>query len=299
MSKTESKRILIALDGSDRAFDTIRYICEILCLRPMEVVLFSVTTRIPETYWDLERQPQYGRRVKDIRIWEEQKHSAIQEYMEEARRKLLKNGFEEKAVSIKVKERKIGIARDIIEEAKRGYHTVAVGRKGVSRLKDLILGSVASKLVEAIEFTPILVVGRRFPKPTKVLLALDGSEGALRALDFALNTFHDCEEIALTHVIRSEDPSYIHAHREKILPVLHMAKSQLMGHGYGPKQIVTKIITGVESRAGAIVRAADEGGYASIVIGRRGFSKTSDFFMGRVSNKVIQLGRTKAVWVIS
>jgi nucleotide-binding universal stress UspA family protein len=299
MPKSDSNRILIALDGSDRAFDTIRYICEIPCLRPMEVVLFTVTSPIPESYWDLERQAQYGRRVKDIRIWEEQQHKAIQEYMEEARRKLVENGFAEESVSVTIEARKTGIARDIIKEAKRGYHSVAVGRKGMRRIKDLVLGSVASKLVETMEFTPMLVVGRRYPKPTKILLALDGSEGALCALDFALNTFEGCEEMALTHVIRSEDTGYIHTHREKILPVLRMAKSQLINHGYRPEQVVTKIITGVESRAAAIVRAADEGGYATIVIGRRGLSKTSDFFMGRVSNKVIQLARTKAVCVIN
>jgi len=299
MGKKGQKRLLIALDGSDRSFDTIRYISGIPSLRSIDAVLFSVATRIPESYWDLERQPQYGGRVKSIRIWEEQRHKAIEEHMGEARARLLEHGFREEAVTVKIQERRTGIARDIIQEARQGYDALVVGRKGMSRLRDLILGSVASKLIEAIEFIPLLVVGRRYPKPSRVLVALDGSDGAMRALDFALTMFQGCEEVALTHVIRSEEKGYIHAHREKILPVLHMAKSQLINHGYRPKQIATKIITGVQSRASAIVRAADEGSYGTIVIGRRGFSKTRDFFMGRVSNKVIQLGRTKAVWVIS
>ena len=299
MGKKGQKRLLVALDGSDRAFDTIRYIYGIPSLRSMDAVLFSVTTRIPESYWDLERQPHYGGRLKNIRIWEEQRHKAIEEYMDEARARLLEHGFREEGVAVKIRERRTGIARDIIQEAKHGYDALVVGRKGMSRLRDLILGSVASKLIEAIEFIPLLVVGRRYPKPTRVLVALDGSDGAMSALDFALTMFQGCEEVALTHVIRSEDKAYIHAHREKILPVLNMARSQLINNGYRPKQRVTKIITGVQSRAGAIVRAADEGSYGTIVIGRRGFSKTRDFFMGRVSNKVIQLGRTKAVWVIT
>ena len=61
----------------------------------------------------------------------------------------------------------------------------------------------------------------------------------------------------------------------------------------------TKLITGVASRAGAIVEEAKKGSYGTIVVGRRGLSKVEEFFMGRVSNKVIHLAKEMAVWVIS
>jgi len=33
--------------------------------------------------------------------------------------------------------------------------------------------------------------------------------------------------------------------------------------------------------------------------GRRGLNKIAEFFMGRVSNKIVQMARFNAVWVIT
>ena len=44
---------------------------------------------------------------------------------------------------------------------------------------------------------------------------------------------------------------------------------------------------------------AAKGGYGTIVLGRRGISRTEQFLMGRVSNKVIQLAKEMAVWVVN
>ena len=57
--------------------------------------------------------------------------------------------------------------------------------------------------------------------------------------------------------------------------------------GFNSNQITTRMITGVPSRAGAIVVEALKEGYGTIVVGRRGLSHVEEFFMGRVSNKVI------------
>ena len=53
------------------------------------------------------------------------------------------------------------------------------------------------------------------------------------------------------------------------------------------------------SRAGAIVNAAEKGDWSTIVVGRRGLSRVSDFFMGRVSNKVVHAGRKDTVWIVT
>ncbi|MGW8323578.1 MAG: universal stress protein, partial [Thermodesulfobacteriota bacterium] len=53
-----------------------------------------------------------------------------------------------------------------------------------------------------------------------------------------------------------------------------------------------------ESRAGTIVDQARRGGYGTIVVGRKGVTKVEEFFMGRVSSKVLQLAKNMAVWVV-
>ena len=55
----------------------------------------------------------------------------------------------------------------------------------------------------------------------------------------------------------------------------------------------------LRTKSDAIVKEANEGGYGTIVVGRRGLSRVREFFIGRVSMKVIQLARKHAVWVVS
>ena len=169
----------------------------------------------------------------------------------------------------------------------------------MSKLKDLILASIATKLLEKLTFVPLFVVGRN-PQPGKVLLALDTSEGAMRAVDYLGTTLGESDlEVIIIHVIRGEKRAWIEDRRAEIEPVFNMAKSHLMSCGFTSDQITTRTITGVKSRANAIVKEAKDGGYGTIVVGRRGLSKVRDFFMGRVSNKVIQLAQGKAVCVVS
>jgi len=299
MANQKQKKILLALDGSGRAFETVRYITEIPPFREMQVVLFTVFSKIPETYWDMERQPNLVRRMGDVRAWERQKQTAVKEYMKDARQKLIDAGFPKDAVAVKIQEQKEGVCRDIIKEAKRGYDAVAVGRKGMSKLKDLVLGGVATRLIEKLKFVPLFVVGRCQP-PMKILLALDSSEASARIVDYVGTILSGCDcDVTLTHVVRGEERETVEEATKKIGPVFNMAKSHLIQSGFKPNRIYTKIITGVFSRAGALVHEAEDGGYCTIVVGRKGVSKASDFFIGRVSNKVVQMGWEKVVWVVS
>jgi nucleotide-binding universal stress UspA family protein len=47
------------------------------------------------------------------------------------------------------------------------------------------------------------------------------------------------------------------------------------------------------------LQTADQGGFDTIVMGRRGLSRVEQFFAGRVSTKVLQLGRTYNVWIVN
>ena len=68
--------------------------------------------------------------------------------------------------------------------------------------------------------------------------------------------------------------------------------------GFSESQVSVKIVQGAPSRAGAIMEEATHGRYGTIVLGRRGFTRVMEHSMGRVANKVVQLARDKAVWLI-
>jgi nucleotide-binding universal stress UspA family protein len=299
MNDQTHKGLLVALDGSDYAFETARYVSKIPSFKKMGVCLFTVFNKIPEVYWDLEAQPNVARRIRDIRAWQTQNEKAIQEYMEKARWHLLDAGFPEEGVSMHIHQRKAGIARDIVKEAKSGYSAVIVGRKGMSKLKDLVLGSVATKLIEKLGFVTLMVVGRN-PEAGKFLLALDGSEGSMRTVHYVGKTLGGSGlQITLLHVVREDGGLFEEEARERIEPLFEIAKGHLESCGFESEQIRTELVTGVPSRAGAIVERARQEEHGTIVVGRRGLSKVRRFFMGRVSNKVLQLARGKTVWVVS
>lgn len=225
---------------------------------------------------------------------------------------LLDAGFPTEAVSVKIRQRKKGIARDIIKEAHEGYDFVVVGRKSTGKIKELALGSVATKLVEKVSFTTLVVVGKSV-EPGKVLLALDGSKGSMQAVDYVGATLGDCDacETELVHVIR-EDHAFardgqqlvlkdgiIEDAKKSIIPIFDEAQSLLVKSGFEPDQISTQIITDAFSRAAAIVQEAEKRDYGTIVVARKGITRVRDFFIGRVSSKVIQLARKKAVWIVT
>ena len=115
--------------------------------------------------------------------------------------------------------------------------------------------------------------------------------------------------ITLFHAMRggvdqTESPLYvppecIDAAREAIHDYFDAAIDLLQNCGFDKGAIETRIEENISSRALAIRREAEEGDYGTIVVGRRGMSRVKDFFIGRVSSKVLNGAREHAVWVVT
>lgn len=300
----KQKRLLLAVDGSERAMLTVRYAGEEAAFKGMKIVLFHVFNSIPEAYYDLEKEPKSVKVVRHVRSWEAEQKKKIRKYMDDARKMLLDAGHAETAVEVKIQNRKKGIARDIIIEAHKGYDAVLVRRRGATGLQNIIVGSVTMKLLEKLTFIPVLIAGRK-PLNKKVLVAVDGSPCAARAVKFVADMIAPLKdyEVRLVNVIRGGSKADVEEMMENGTvdsgSVFNEPITILTKAGMDPDNISTRTISGVLSRAGAIVDSAHKGGWATIVVGRRGLSSVSDFFMGRVSNKVVHAGRKDTVWIVT
>jgi len=321
MANSIRTKILVAVDGSEQALEAVRYVSKTLAPQQLEVVLFHVMTKVPESFWDLDKDLAYRYNIANIKAWEDQQQKVIDEFMAQARQILLEAGVAQEAVIIDIHERQAGIARDILAESLKGYNAVVLGRKGLSELKDLVIGSTANKLVERLVDVPVWVVGGKSQRG-KILLPVDASDGAMRAVQYVADMLEGSSgvEVALFHVVRGFDifqqvlgRSFVPGHErdwveqaEKELeaagkemePVFEKALNRLAKASIRCDREHCKVVRGVASRAGAIVEEAERGGYDTIVVGRRGISKVQEFFMGRVSNKVIQLAKDKTIWVV-
>ncbi len=291
-------KILLAMDGSDQAFEAARYVSQLFAPNQIDVVLFHVTTKIPESFWDLEEDPELMLKEAAFSGSEHQRQKALQESLEGARQLFLDRGVPENAVKVKIQERKIGIARDIFHQSQHDYDAVVVGRWGMSLLKDFLWGSIADKLLGRLTHVPLCVVGGT-PQVGKILVGLDSSEGAMRAVDYLGTMVSPYGEITLYHAVRAADEEIFRKAEESIKSVFEEATSRLENAGFRRSQITTRTATGVLSRAGAVIQYALKGEYGTIVVGRRGLSEVEEFPMGRVSNKVIHMARELAVWVVS
>ena len=135
-----------------------------------------------------------------VEAWEQQQEKAIREFMEKAKAILLESGFPNEAITLRIDERKIGIARDIAAESKNGYKALAVGRRGLSDLKDFMLGSVASTSSACIH--PGVDRGRRAPadKGPRVPGRFRRVNACLDPSSDVLGTSKNCE-ITLFHAV--------------------------------------------------------------------------------------------------
>ncbi len=80
--------------------------------------------------------------------------------MQNARDKLVENGFDPKNIDIElVAESYLTIADGIIEQFnKRDFDMVLIGRKRMSKAEEFVMGDISVKLVRALEKAAILVV---------------------------------------------------------------------------------------------------------------------------------------------
>ena len=310
---TKIPRILVAIDGSERSYVASHYLGKALS-KQAKIVLFHVIAKAPEALRDLSADPLSEKENYPLTIWKTSQAEVIHEFMTAACDLLIGSGFSNKAIEVKTQTMKAGFARDILNELKQDYDMLVVGRTGISKIEKISLGSVASKLVDAVADLPIMVVGEN-TKAKKIIIAIDGSTGSMNAVGCAAALLDPDEcEILLCHVIRplgvqqmgakelflpKHEANWIADNQRKIVPVINEAKRRLEKAGFSEEKIFSKILTYQKSRADAIVKTAKKGGYDTIVIGRRGLTAVGEFKMGRVSRKILQFAYRSSVWIVS
>jgi len=62
-------------------------------------------------------------------------------------------------VTVKIRKKKAGIARDVLKEAQAGkYDTLVIGRRGLSAVREFLFGSVSSKVIQLAKKVSVIVV---------------------------------------------------------------------------------------------------------------------------------------------
>lgn len=313
MSVRPSK-VLLAVDGSDESLAVVQYACKMLPPFSSEVTVFHVMSTVPEVFWDLGNDPEWLEKVEAVRAFQQKQEDSIRNFVNKCLECFNSAGFASDRVATKIGRQQNGIARDIVAEAKNGYDVLIIGRGKTGSIKDMPLGSVASKILSAVPDLAVWLVGTVKASDNKILIALDSSENSQQAIkhvgkmclssDSTITLFHAVRGISIS--IEGMEDIFPNSYRQQLLEdaqqeinsALKLARLLLTKSDISPERITTRIVTGVQSRAGAILEEAGAGGYGTIVIGRRGVSQVMEFSMGRVTNKLIQTAKEHALWIV-
>ncbi|GAB6909768.1 UspA domain-containing protein [Desulfosarcina cetonica] len=311
---SEKQKLLVPVDGSQGSLDVVRYVAEMCSPMASEVTLFHVLSSIAESYWDVEASPAEALDGKPVSVMMASRREMMDAFMDGARQILHDAGFPAASVHVIVQPRQQGVARDILKQAGSGYAAVVAGKTGYNPITRLVIGSVASKLVTALTDNTLWLVGGR-SNSRKVLVCIDGSPATTAVINHVGRMLAESSaEITLFHAIRNplidgadaSDPAIAQAAasremgvRKAMLPVFEKSIDSLKTSGIHDDQVTVKVVSGVATRGGTLFAQALQGGYGTIVVGRRGISRVKAFPIGRVPMKLVQLINDQTIWVVS
>jgi nucleotide-binding universal stress UspA family protein len=157
----------------------------------------------------------------------------------------------------------------------------------------------------------------------KVLIALDSSEGAWRAVEYVAEAFGHTPgvQVTLLHILSGLPPAFwddghILEYREKESrqrlkanwqkeqearwqDLVKKAIDRLTIAGIPPEAVSNKFKTKYFDVAEDILREAETGRFNTIVMGRRGLGMAKALLLGSVTNKVVQNAKGCAVTIVA
>jgi len=307
------KKILLVVDGSIHSTHAVTYAVRISSVvQGLTYTLFHVQ---PTLSWYLldeaETDPKTRAELKKvIRKNAELARSVLEKY----KARMVGMGVAEQRIETATQKKVMGIAKDILDHGHQGlYDAILVGRRGLSRIQKTFMGSTTAKLVEHSTVIPVWVVDGEITS-MKLMLAVDGSETSLRAVDHLSFMVGGNDKIKLTlfHVMptlrdycvidfdeKESDIGEIIARgtRRCIDHFYAQAQHKFKEAGLQDNQIELKVVKRAVDVGKAIVDHARNGDYGTVVIGRRGVNEA--FFMGSVSRYVLDKTSGRALWVVS
>ena len=307
------KNIIIPVDGSKNALKSFDYLDLIYDPKHnLDVSIFYVLPSLPSI---LIEESLTDRAIRAKKFAVEKKNLRIaDELLNEAKTVFVKKGFDEERITTISQRKETSTARDICNWANRKrVDAVLLTRRGRTELEIFFMGGVSSKLVNYCGECPLWIVEGGI-NSKKVLVCVDNSENALRAVDHAgfMLSGTDCK-VTIFHTIGHlrryvtkevlEEAKELHQlwkskASEQIAPNMEKAHKMLLDAGLTKDQITTKVVNGSRSAADYILKEARSNGYGTIVLGRHGQSMMREFVFGSVTSKILHHSSGLAVWIV-
>ena len=307
------KKLLIAVDNSRHSENAVRYAAGFSGNRAgVKATLFHVLPALSQYLLDEARKSPKAR--AELNTLAARNNQSAQELLQTYKERMTSLGVADENVQQVARPRMLGVAKDILEYSLAGrFDAVVMGRRGLSGLQGLFMGSVSANTVENAAATPVWLVDE--PGPSRdVLVAVDGSENSLKAVDhlafmlqnaaearlsflhvtprlgdFCPVDFGETGTEALEAVIRRGDRQCI----DRFFP---RALKRLEDAGIPQSRIAVKVVEGAFRIGKCVMDEFQKGKFGTLVVGRRGMG--TKFFTGSVSRYIIDQFSGGALWVV-
>ncbi len=168
-----------------------------------------------------------------------------------------------------------GIVTKEVCEREKLVDIVIIGQKGInSQFDRKILGSTTEGLTRRVT-KPLFVSSEQFTEIKRVLLAYDDSDGAKKAMEFAVSFCKDLN-LPLSSITVNKDEKTAYA-------IMNNVKSYIE-----PYKITFDTITKTGSTEKVLKTMLEEGGYDILIMGAHGHSRIVELVLGSTTEYVIR-----------
>lgn len=274
------KKILWATDFSDESMEALLYADAFAKTFGAEIVAFHAAPDFSPALYDTASliKGELARRVADFKKTAREKLEKIQE---------------DKGIRFKILIKEGTASKKIVEAAKKEKaDLIVMGRKGMSAIERLFIGSVANQVLRS-SGVPILLTRKKRGKPRfkKILVPTDFSAGEEKERDFAWKLARGFSaDLMLLYVLELHDYEFPpQVLDEMFKAVLERLRKKIRKGSAGFK--LDEDVSRAVNAAVGIVDYAESRRYDLIVISTCGPGVLERFFLGSTTEKVISTSR--------
>lgn len=281
--------IVVGVDGSDHARAALGWAAELARAMPDPVLhlVHAVGPATPIFEWDAGAHDRYL----------DEAQARGQALVDQAAGSLSLSGVRvERRVLV---ETPAGALLHVAEET--GAQLIATGRRGLSQVASVLLGSVSHGVVHRSP-VPVLVARAGEPRPPRrVLVGVDGSEHSARALAFAARWAPQAQ-ITAVHVLHVAPEARRLFEQEGLSldAAVERAAEEVVRRtageaGLDPERVITRAALG--AAADELFLEYRDGFYDLAVVGSRGLGTLGELLLGSVSERLLRLAAGPVVVV--
>ena len=283
------KHLLLTVSEQKSSLQGARFLAGFFLNKDVVKLTLFYTMPRPPAVWTGEKTQAKVREQEDAA---RKGQAKAKKALQEAKQEVVKLGFLEERIDVRLRMRQLGKVKDILEEGERGlYDAIVLGKRGLNWFEEAFEGSVSKELLESRLGCPLWICRRPDPERKGVLLCMDGSEGSYRmaghaGLILGTEQRHPVKIFVVKNRSLKEAPDTVIARARELL-----AESKV------PNVRVSASAVDASSPARAILREAEEGGYAAVAVARGEKSFMDKVFMGSVSMSLFREMENAALWV--